>query len=214
MRFPNPIPGQPACGSNSVSPKTVLCIRHGESTFNVAYRETGTDPLHPDALLTPLGHEQVQDARERLRDIAIDLVVTTPLTRALQTTAGLFADHPSSPAIVVEALHREHGYSSCDVGRAPALLAAEFPGLRFDHLPETWWEDDGHCPEPDERGIRIEPIEACQARVETFRDWLGRRPERAIVVVGHGTFFHHLTGGRWLANCEIIELELGPGSAT
>ena len=186
-----------------MSPTTVLCIRHGESTFNVAYRETGVDPLHPDALLTPLGHEQVREARQRLRDVAVDLVVTTPLTRALQTTAGLFADHPSSPVILVEALHREHGGASCDVGRAPGLLAAEFPAFRLDHLPEVWWHAEG---EPDERGVCVEPIETLQARVEAFKAWLGARPERAIAVVGHGTFFHHLTG-QWLANCEILRLE-------
>ena len=28
-----------------------------------------------------------------------------------------------------------------------------------------------------------------------------------MAVVGHGTFFHHLTGGRWLANCEVVAFE-------
>jgi hypothetical protein len=35
------------------------------------------------------------------------------------------------------------------------------------------------------------------------------RPERVIAVVGHGTFLFHLTG-RFLANCEATELDLGP----
>lgn len=194
-------------------PRSVLLVRHGESTFNAAYRDTGLDPLHLDARLTGRGLEQVTQARQDLCGTPVDLVVVSPLTRALQTALGIFADHPSTPTILVEALHREHGYSSCDVGRTPALLEAEFPALRFDHLPETWWEDEGHCPEPDERGIKVEPIEACQARVEAFRGWLERRPEGAIAVVGHGTFFYHLTGGRWLANCEVVELELGPRRA-
>jgi broad specificity phosphatase PhoE len=100
--------------------KSVLLIRHGESTFNAAYRETGVDPLHLDARLTETGLAQVADARERLRHTPIDLVVVSPLTRALQTALGIFADHPSRPTLLVEALHREHGFSSCDVGRAPA----------------------------------------------------------------------------------------------
>jgi glucosyl-3-phosphoglycerate phosphatase len=190
-----------------VRSRTVLLIRHGESTFNAAYREPGVAPLHIDARLTETGLAQVAKARETLRNTPVDLVVVSPLTRALQTALGIFADHPSRPTLLVEALHREHGYSSCDVGRAPALLAAEYPSLRFDHLPETLWEDDAHCPEPDERGIRVEPIEACHARVERFRAWLDARPERAMAVVGHGTFFHHLTGGRWLANCEVVAFE-------
>ena len=187
-----------------MSARTILCIRHGESTFNVAYRETGIDPLHPDARLTPRGEAQVREARLALRSVPVDLVVTSPLTRALQTTQGIFADHPSAPRVLVEALHREHCASSCDIGRSPAELAAEFPHLALDHLPETWWHVHD---EPDERGVCFEPIEALQERVELFKDWLRARPEPRIAVVGHGTFFHHLTG-QWLDNCGILPLDL------
>ena len=189
-----------------MAPKAVYCIRHGESTFNAAYRATGVDPLHPDAPLTEEGHRQVLEARERLRDIAFDLVVTSPLTRALQTTTGLFSDHPAQPAVLVEALHREHGGSSCDIGRAPALLTAEFPHFALDHLPDIWWHQEG---EPDPNGLCYEPIERLQERVEAFRGWLRARPERTIAVVGHGTFFYHLTG-EWLANCQVKPLDLDP----
>ena len=186
-------------------PKSVFCIRHGESTFNASFRETGVDPLHFDAPLTEAGRQQAREAREQLRGIPFELVVTSPFTRALQTTAELFERHPSAPRILVEILHREHGASSCDVGRAPRLLAAEFPAFRLDHLPEIWWYAEG---EPDQRGICMEPMEMLQSRVETFRSWLLERPERLIAVVGHGTFFYHLLG-RWLGNCEVAELELG-----
>ena len=184
--------------------KAVFCIRHGESTFNVAFRETGVDPLHPDARLTEEGLRQVESARARLHDIPFELVVTSPFTRALQTTAGIFADHPAQPTILVESLHREHGGSSCDIGRAPSLLAAEFPAFTVDHLPDVWWHQDEY---PDQHGICYEPHETLLERVEGFRAWLKERPERIIAVVGHGTFFFHLTGLR-LANCEVTELDL------
>ncbi len=187
--------------------KAVFCIRHGESTFNAAYRATGVDPFHPDAPLTEEGHRQVQEARAVVRDIPVELVVTSPLTRALQTTTGLFADHPARPTVLVEALHREHGGSSCDIGRPPALLAAEFPHFTLDHLPDVWWHDEG---EPDRNGICYEPIERLQERVDAFRGWLRARPERTIAIVGHGTFFFHLTG-QWLANCQVLPLDVdGP----
>ena len=118
--------------------KTILCIRHGESTFNALALGGGGDPLHYDAPLSEVGQQQVRKARELLRTVAIDLVITTPLTRALQTTAGLFADHPSSPQILVESLHRERVENSCDVGRSPELLSQAFPSFAFDHLPEVW----------------------------------------------------------------------------
>ena len=139
-----------------------------------------------------------------MRDVPYELILTTPLTRALQTTVEIFREHPSADRIRVECLHREHLASSCDVGRAPAELIRDFPHLSFDHLEDVWWHRAG---EPDERGIVLEPHEVLEERVRAFRTWIVARPERLIAVVGHGTFFYHLTG-RVLRNCEIVSLEL------
>jgi broad specificity phosphatase PhoE len=185
-------------------PKTIHCIRHGESTFNVHYRETGTDPLHFDARLTALGERQVAEAAGAVRDVPYELVVSSPLTRALQTTVGLFGQHASASAIRVECLHREHLANSCDVGRAPTALLADFPHLTFEHLKEIWWHDEGPR---DPRGFAVEPLHVLEERVRQFRIWLEARPEKLIAVVGHGTFFHYLTG-RQLQNCEIATLDL------
>jgi broad specificity phosphatase PhoE len=187
-----------------MSRQKILCIRHGQSAYNAAFEETGIDPILPDARLTPKGEAQVLAARETMRDVPIDLVITSPLTRALQTTMGIFAGHPSNPRFIVEALHRERAESSCDIGRAPALLLAEYPTMDFGHLPDVWWHALG---EPDSRGIIVEPLETMMERLSLFRKFLAARPERNIAVVGHGTFFHHLTGVSF-ANCAIVELEL------
>ena len=90
-------------------------------------RASRVDPLHYDATLSDVG--KVKMAREILRDVAIDLVITTPLTRALQTTAGLFSDHPCSPPILVESLHRER-VETVNVGRSPAFAREGFRRLR------------------------------------------------------------------------------------
>ena len=179
--------------------RTILLIRHGQSTFNAAYEESGVDPLFFDAPLTPRGHAQVAAARAELRAHRIDVVLASPLTRALQTATGLFEDHPLRPPILVEALHRERLESSCDQGRAPAALRRDFPNVDFDHLADTWWHDEGV---PDPRGFTVEPLDVMLARMADFAAALRDRPERAIAVVGHATFFHHLTG-RWMRNCEV-----------
>ena len=184
--------------------KTLLCIRHGESTFNAAWRSTGVDPLHFDAPLSPRGHEQVATARAELTRRPVELVVISPLTRALQTAVGLFGEHPSSPAMQIVPLLRERVENSCDIGRSPHDLAAAFPSLDFAHLPSVWWHAEG---DPDERGICVEPIAVVQDRVAALRQLLLARRERLIAVVGHGTFLFELTG-RVLANCEIAEVEL------
>ena len=126
-----------------MTPRTILCIRHGQSTANVAWENDAEDPLQIDARLTAKGEAQVRAARERLRHEPVELVITSPLTRALQTSTGIFADHPNRPPILVE---------------------------------------------------------------------LASRPERTIAVVGHATFFWHLTG-EMLENCGVARLQLDAGSA-
>ena len=116
--------------------KRIHCIRHGQSTFNAEFELTRTDPLHFDSPLSELGHRQVAERAVELRQYPYELVVTSPLTRALQTTMGLFKDHPSTPSIHVECLHREQLSSSCDVGSAPASLREKFPHVAY-HLVRT-----------------------------------------------------------------------------
>lgn len=190
-----------------MSDTRILCVRHGESTFNAIHEATGRDPGHVDAPLSERGRRQVEAARTSLHGIPVELVVTSPLTRALQTTAGIFSDHPTRPAILVEALHRECQESSCDIGRAASILASEFPDFTLDHLPEIWWHAEGQA---GPGGFHVEPRRLFDARVADFRDWLIERPERVIAVVGHCTFFYHLTG-RWMENCEVLELDLSDG---
>ncbi len=180
-------------------PDVIHLIRHAQSTFNLHYAETGIDPMHRDARLTDYGLAQVEAARATARGLAVEAVYVTPFTRALQTAHGLFGD---SVPMHVEPLHREHLYSSCDVGRSPTELALEFPHLSFDHLDDPWWHDG---PE-DERGIPVEPEPVFVARVETFRRWVRSLPLRRVAIVGHGTFLHQLTG-KHFANCEIHKWE-------
>lgn len=190
-------------------PITLLCIRHGESTFNATWPLTRTDPLHWDARLSERGHDQVRQGRAALVDRPVEVVLVSPLTRALQTALGLFEAHPAQPAMEVVPLLRERVESSCDVGRAPSELAADFPHLAFAHLPRVWWHAEG---EPDERGVHVEPEAIVQQRVDEFRRTVLARRERTIAVVGHGTFLRLLTG-KALANCEVTELSLAAPEA-
>jgi broad specificity phosphatase PhoE len=184
--------------------RSIICIRHGESTSNAAWRVAAVDPLHFDAPLSSAGIEQVRQARRALENLPVELVVTSPLTRALQTTVGLFSGHRRSPRILVQALVRERLENTCDVGRPPADLAVEFPAFDLAHLDDVWWHADGI---PDSRGICIEPVASVAARAREFKSYLLTRPERCIAIVGHGTFLFHLSG-RVLANCEIADLDL------
>lgn len=58
--------------------------------------------------------------------LLVQLLVVSPLTRALQTATLAFGTQPDCP-VVIEALWRERLYLSSDVGRHPEELQQEFP---------------------------------------------------------------------------------------
>eukprot|EP00997_Jenningsia_sp_PLL12_P011090 NODE_8560_length_405_cov_9.657303_g7683_i0.p2 GENE.NODE_8560_length_405_cov_9.657303_g7683_i0~~NODE_8560_length_405_cov_9.657303_g7683_i0.p2 ORF type:complete len:121 (+),score=36.40 NODE_8560_length_405_cov_9.657303_g7683_i0:25-363(+) len=100
----------------------------------------------------------------------------------------------------------------CDVGSPPAALAQLFPDFDFSHLSERWWWSGQECGEVWEglrRGGGEESEESLEERVEGFRAWLGLRPERRVVVVGHSEFFHVLTGHK--VEGELFGHHMDPG---
>ncbi|HVZ00034.1 MAG TPA: histidine phosphatase family protein [Dongiaceae bacterium] len=179
-------------------PRLVHLIRHGQSTFNEHYSATGEDPLHFDARLTRLGERQVAGARERLAAYDYDIVIASPLTRAIQTAEGIFGGRVR---IEISALHREWQVSSCDIGRSLAELRSDFPHLDFSALADPWWH---HAAEPCELGFPQETEAHLAERLAAFKAMIDARPERRIAVVGHGDFFSRLIG-RHLDNCEMAE---------
>lgn len=62
--------------------KTIYFVRHGECESNVKRLIAGSSD---DSPLTPKGYEQAQDAATELQGKQIDLIVSSPLIRALET---------------------------------------------------------------------------------------------------------------------------------
>jgi broad specificity phosphatase PhoE len=58
-------------------------VRHGQSEGNIVTYDV------PDGQLTPLGHRQAAEAATRLSPEGIDLIISSPLRRALQTADAL-----------------------------------------------------------------------------------------------------------------------------
>eukprot|EP01037_Dinobryon_pediforme_P014608 gene14608-14732_t len=178
--------------------KNIVLIRHGQSTFNAHYEQTGVDPGHRDARLTDLGKAQAAKTRDVLADQHFDLVVTSPLTRALQTSQIIFADRKLP--FYVNCGHREWLEGIAEVGRPPSELAQDFPDLDFSHLRDPWWHNDP----TSKAAFTAEPHGQFINRVGAFKHWLRAHPASRIAVVGHGTFFSVLTG-KWLQNCEFMD---------
>ena len=93
----NPATGRPSDATEepdgSTGPKqerppvlTVLLVRHGRSTSNAAGTLAGRTP---GVELDEQGRQQAADLAGRLKDIAIDRVISSPLERCRQTLAPL-----------------------------------------------------------------------------------------------------------------------------
>jgi len=179
----------------------IYFIRHGQSEFNAVHKEGDNDPLIFDAPLTDQGHRQAEDAKALAANLGIRQVITSPLTRAIQTALRIFG---SSVPINVSAGHRELLTHSCDVGRSPGELQRDFPDLSFAHLKEVWW----HRGPENENGVAEEPENVFRRRMDAFDLSLTRIKDKPVAIVGHGNVFRALTG-RMLENCEIHQYRPG-----
>ena len=71
---------------------TVYVIRHDQSEFNAVHTEGDLDPMIFDAPLTKKGRIQAVKVRGQVMELGIQQVITSPLTRAIQTALTIFQD--------------------------------------------------------------------------------------------------------------------------
>ena len=113
------------------------------------------DPGKFDTRLAPRGIAQAESLNSRLqkeaatwsanKDEAIDLVVCSPLSRALHTASLAFAgEQLQKVPRVVHAGIRERIWLTSDVGKSPDELTAAWSqqGWDFSGLEQTWWYTD------------------------------------------------------------------------
>ncbi|KAF8314941.1 phosphoglycerate mutase-like protein [Clavulina sp. PMI_390] len=183
--------------------KILHLTRHAQAEHNV-----DDDYSIPDAPLTALGREQSAKLNsltaQNIQQTA-DLLVSSPLSRTLQTTilgfpalrAKLEADLGPTKGIIPLSRLQEVNSFPCDTGRDRAELEQdpEFVGIDFSSLEDDWNSKRGD----------FDPYNI-QERAKWVRKWLRARPEKEIVVVAHGDFLRRLTGtsvwNSW-ANAEV-----------
>ncbi|XP_043712502.1 phosphoglycerate mutase-like protein 1 isoform X1 [Telopea speciosissima] len=197
--------------------KTLHLVRHAQGIHNVEGEIDHKAYLSPklfDAHLTPLGWQQVDNLREHVHSSglakSIELVITSPLLRTMQTAVGVFggagyvdgmeapplmvskagnSDRPAissidcPPFLAVE-LCREHlGVHPCDKRRSIREYQPLFPAIDFSLIEsdeDILWKAD----------IR-ETKEEVGARGMKFINWLWTRKEKEIAVVTHSGFLAH-----------------------
>ena len=165
----------------------MILLRHGESQFNVAFRETGKDPGIRDPRLTERGRGQAREAARRLEDHGVKRTLASPFTRALETAEAL------GLPTVIDPMVRENSAFICDIGTPASQLMERWPEHDFSHMDEIWWSP-----------LHTEDKARVRVRAVRFRalalDW---PDHHEVVVVSHWGFIRALTGFT-VKNCEMV----------
>ncbi|KAL4029600.1 hypothetical protein IC575_007820 [Cucumis melo] len=197
--------------------KTIHLVRHAQGFHNVAGEKDVNEYLsfdYFDAQLTSLGWKQVDNLRKHVQSCGlskrIELVITSPLFRTMETAVGTFggegySDGINVPPLMIEnagdcnrpaisslncppflavELCREHlGVHPCDKRRSINEYRSLFPAIDFsliEHDEDILWK-------PDIRETNAEVAE----RGMKFLKWLWTRKEKEIAVVSHSGFLFH-----------------------
>ena len=204
------------------SKKRILIVRHGQSEWNLAQeQEDGANsdetPLW-DAALTEEGQWQASTLYDFLEDEKIDYVISSPLSRALQTCLLAYPpqEHPNITYHVDRNI-RESISGSDDIGSTPSMLAEKFPMFDFSELPEVWWYSKFQTLAEARKEYLLEenfnePRSLVMERLRNFYESLLTLPYDNILVFGHCNIFHKLMRianpkiGYYQSNCEVVEI--------
>jgi len=149
----------------SAEEPTVIClIRHGETDWNATGRLQGRE----DIVINEAGREQALALARYLNNEKWDLIISSPLKRALESAQIIAACLSLQEPVIIEEL-RERNY-----GEASGLL----PGERHDRFP------DGKYPGQEEfEHLRIRAMDAVGDIIKSY-------PGRRIVVISHGAWIN------------------------
>ena len=185
--------------------KRLVFIRHAEGWHNKDYNEVegymerglGETEKYWDARLTPFGQQQSRDIAPKLQEEVpgVQLVVVSPLSRAIETAALAFPEDVQKKPFVSTSLCRERIWThQCDRRRDRGALERDFPFVDFSQIqegPDEMWDSK----EIEPHVFEVEPhmnSTLCARRATQFLQWLWKRPEDEIAIVSHWVFLKHV----------------------
>ena len=192
-------------------PKLVHVIRHGQAEHNVddeALKKRNTE-------LTLLGQQQAAGLRDQVKELSPEVVLTSPILRALQTTLGFL--EPGTPTVVVpdareRVSHQEH---LCELPISPAAASTSGAAYAaFDwRLVEASLGAFGSVEEWEQSMMDADLARNGQiaARAARLTSWIESRPEQCIALVSHGAFLMRLTADSYMNNCELRSYKVAGG---
>ena len=157
----------------SITARPFYFLRHGQTDWNVEGRMQG----HTDIPLNATGLQQAHAAAQRMAQLPVTRIVSSPLVRALKT-AAITAETLKLPIHIDSAL-KERTFGSFEGRTSHQIKAA-------------------HGLNPEDSLTKILPADAEQWDTTLHRartsinHWLETYPEDTILFVGHGAFFRAL----------------------
>lgn len=204
--------------------QTLHFVRHGQALHNVRAEVRRSEGCSFDeflrlmkeddafdAELTSEGRGQAEAAARATSPLLVDLIVCSPLTRAIDTAQRMFAHHiqRGTRVVCLEDLREWNGMLANAQRRSKTDLARRFADVDMSLIPE---DDTSWTP-------ALEPEHAVAARGLRALRWVTNRPEENIAIVAHGgifsaTFRHPLVDDAdgvlapRFGNCEVRTAEV------
>lgn len=160
--------------------KTFYIFRHGQSTYNLSGRTQGQTN---DSVLTPLGEQQALEVGKKLQDKGVEVIISSPLTRAMQT-AQLANESLNVP------IRQDDRFSEVNVG--------EIEGLHYTVIQEKYGEKYREWRSSDRayENMRFDGGESkkeVRTRVlDGLKDYADHSPYTRIAVSSHGIMLTQL----------------------
>jgi len=176
----------------------IILVRHAETPGSLERRFTGATDVH----LTAAGLEQAAALGRRLKDVAIDAVHVSPLTRCRQTAEAV-TSHTGHEAEVTDDLRE------CHFGILENYTLDEALSEHGNKMIE-WFGNEDACPPDGETWVEVG---------ERLNAWLVRtaqdHKDRTVLAVTHGGpvlwLTRHITGAPHSA---MAVFDIDPASVT
>lgn len=200
-------------GETDTVTKIIHFQRHGEGYHNLlgtVYREHGRtfdiddkDPtvnpfLRPSITDSPLTQQGCDEGEARRLQASLlnpEVVIVSPLQRAVQTALISFQDHYEKgvPFVAEEGCREQLGLLICNKRMPLSQAKARFPQVDFslvDGEEDSLWE-------PDEREP---PIDEAHRVYKFMTEFIMKRPEKELAIVGHSAWLSNL--GHCVMDCD------------
>ena len=179
----------------------VTFFRHGEAEHNKEYESRGVNAYTDISLkFSNLTENGIFQARARSKDHDIDefqIVITSSLPRALQTTNIMFGESDSVFIAVCDYCRELDMGHVCNSRRRKSEIEEEYPDINTDYLSE---EEDVNI------GKKYEYINSFRKMKEIFRE-LSHIGIKKIAVVTHNDFISRYLGSSFsIPNCGRVDV--------